>query len=104
MATTDADLRGKVALVTGGAKRVGRAIALRLAQAGMDVAITCHTSRDEARAVVREIDGEDLIVIRHMVYISITYDHRVIDGALAGQALNALVQSLEKMNEKTVTL
>ena len=59
MATTDADLRGKVALVTGGAKRVGRAIALRLAQAGMDVAITCHTSRDEARAVVREIEAMD---------------------------------------------
>jgi pyruvate/2-oxoglutarate dehydrogenase complex dihydrolipoamide acyltransferase (E2) component len=43
-------------------------------------------------------------VIRSMVYLSITYDHRVIDGALATQALAAMVRSLESMNEDTVTL
>ena len=51
------DLRGKVALVTGGAKRVGRAIALSLARAGIDVAITCRQSRDEADQVVRDIEA-----------------------------------------------
>ena len=30
--------------------------------------------------VVREINGEDVIAIRHIMYVSITYDHRVIDG------------------------
>lgn len=58
----------------------------------------------QKRPVVKTIDGEDVIVIRSMVYLSITYDHRVIDGALATQALAAMVKSLENMNEKTVTL
>jgi pteridine reductase len=47
----------KTALVTGGAKRVGRAVALKLAEAGMDVAITFNTSEAEADQVVREIEA-----------------------------------------------
>ncbi len=58
----------------------------------------------QKRPVVREVDGEDLIVVRSMVYLSITYDHRVIDGALATQALAAMVRSLERMNEKSVVI
>ncbi|MCX7737575.1 MAG: 2-oxoglutarate dehydrogenase, E2 component, dihydrolipoamide succinyltransferase [Candidatus Kapabacteria bacterium] len=56
------------------------------------------------RPVVKEIDGEDIIVVRHIAYVSITYDHRVIDGQLAGQCLAAIVKSLESMNEKTISL
>jgi 2-oxoglutarate dehydrogenase E2 component (dihydrolipoamide succinyltransferase) len=56
------------------------------------------------RPVVKEVEGNDLILVRHMMYCSITYDHRVIDGMLAGQALAAFVKSLENMNEKTITL
>jgi NAD(P)-dependent dehydrogenase (short-subunit alcohol dehydrogenase family) len=41
-------LAGKTAFVTGGARRIGRAIALALARAGADVAITFHTSQSEA--------------------------------------------------------
>ncbi|MEJ5200218.1 MAG: glucose dehydrogenase, partial [Anaerolineae bacterium] len=37
------DLNGKVALVTGGAVRVGKAIALALARAGADVVINYHS-------------------------------------------------------------
>lgn len=55
------------------------------------------------RPVVREIDGDDAIVIRHMAYVSITYDHRIIDGMLAGQCLAAIVKSLESMNEETLS-
>jgi len=58
----------------------------------------------QKRPVVKEVDGEDLVVVRHMVYVSITYDHRVIDGALATQALAAMVKSLESMNATTVAL
>jgi pteridine reductase len=47
----------KSALVTGAAKRVGREIALELARAGFDVAITYLSSEDDARAVVREIES-----------------------------------------------
>lgn len=56
------------------------------------------------RPVVKEVEGNDLIVIRHMVYMSITYDHRVVDGMLAGQCLAAVCESLESMNENTVRL
>lgn len=58
----------------------------------------------QKRPVVRELEGEDVIVIRSMVYLSITYDHRVIDGALASQALAAMCKALESVNEGTVTL
>jgi NAD(P)-dependent dehydrogenase (short-subunit alcohol dehydrogenase family) len=45
------------ALVTGGAIRVGRAIALALARAGFDVAIGYHRSADAARRTVRELEA-----------------------------------------------
>ncbi|HEV2136741.1 MAG TPA: SDR family oxidoreductase [Terracidiphilus sp.] len=48
-------LNGKVALVTGGARRIGRGIALSLAEAGADMAITYLTSQAEASATVKEI-------------------------------------------------
>ena len=54
---TQRSLEGRVALVTGGAKRVGRAIALKLASAGMDVAITYRRSKAEAGEVARAIEA-----------------------------------------------
>ena len=51
------DLQNKVALVTGGAVRVGKAIALAFAQAGADVAFSYNTSADEAETTKREIEA-----------------------------------------------
>lgn len=51
------DLDGRVALVTGAALRTGRALALAFAEAGADVIVHYHQSRDEALAVVREIEA-----------------------------------------------
>jgi len=48
-------LRGKTALITGAAKRLGRASALRLAAAGADVAITYRNSKKEAGETVAEL-------------------------------------------------
>ncbi|CAM2820264.1 enoyl-[acyl-carrier-protein] reductase FabL [Legionella worsleiensis] len=48
---------GKVALITGGARGIGKATALKLAQAGSDVAIVYYNSSDEAQALVREIEN-----------------------------------------------
>jgi 3-oxoacyl-[acyl-carrier protein] reductase/pteridine reductase len=58
-------LAGKRVLVTGAAKRIGREIALTLARAGAEVAITYRSSEAEAEAVVRELaalGGEALAV------------------------------------------
>lgn len=49
------DLSGKVAMVTGGAVRVGRAISLGLARAGARVVVHYHSSDAEARSLVAEI-------------------------------------------------
>ena len=49
-------LSGRVALVTGAAKRLGRVVALRLADEGADVAIHYGKSANEAREVVSEIE------------------------------------------------
>jgi len=48
-------LSGKSALVTGGARRIGREIALALARAGADVAITYLNSTAEAARTAEEI-------------------------------------------------
>jgi 3-oxoacyl-[acyl-carrier protein] reductase/pteridine reductase len=50
-------LRGKTALVTGAARRLGRASALALARAGADVAITFLDSGKEARETVVDLSG-----------------------------------------------
>jgi pteridine reductase len=49
-------LQGRVALVTGAAKRIGRAVALRLAREGADVAIHYGKSRDEAQQLAGDIE------------------------------------------------
>ena len=48
-------LRGKAALVTGGAKRIGREIALNLAAAGAEVTVNYLNSRTEAEETIKAI-------------------------------------------------
>lgn len=49
--------KGKVALVTGGARRLGREISLALARAGCDIVVNYSRSALEAQEVVREIEA-----------------------------------------------
>jgi 3-oxoacyl-[acyl-carrier protein] reductase len=49
------DLKGKVAVVTGGARDIGRAIVLGLAKAGASVVVNYHSSADAATALVDEV-------------------------------------------------
>lgn len=52
------------------------------------------------RPVVVETDQGDSIAIRHMMYISLSYDHRIIDGALGSTFLNAVAKELENFDTK----
>lgn len=47
------------------------------------------------RPMVIETPQGDAIAIRHMMYISLSYDHRIIDGALGSTFLNAVARELE---------
>ncbi|MEO0558181.1 MAG: 2-oxoglutarate dehydrogenase, E2 component, dihydrolipoamide succinyltransferase, partial [Bacteroidota bacterium] len=47
------------------------------------------------RPVVMETEAGDVIAIRHMMYVSLTYDHRIIDGSMAASLLAAYRRQLE---------
>jgi 2-oxoglutarate dehydrogenase E2 component (dihydrolipoamide succinyltransferase) len=51
--------------------------------------------RVEKRVVVREVDGVDTIQIRPMVYLTMTIDHRVLDGFTSNRFLSRVVEVLE---------
>jgi len=48
------------------------------------------------RPVVVEVDGEDAIAIRTMMYLALSYDHRVIDGVLGNRFLYRAARILEE--------
>ena len=50
------------------------------------------------RPMVVETPQGDSIAIRHMMYISLSYDHRIIDGALGSTFLNAVSKELENFD------
>ena len=50
------------------------------------------------KPVVIEVDGQDVIAIRHMMYLSHTYDHRVVDGKLGGMFVKKVADYLEKFD------
>ena len=51
--------------------------------------------------VVQDEDGQDAIAIRSMMNLTLTYDHRLVDGALAGRFLRDLRERLQSWNEST---
>ena len=69
-------LAGKVALVTGAARGIGRAVALKLAAAGCDVAVNYYNSADEAEALCAEMRalGRKAIAIQASVGVPDSVD------------------------------
>src|SRR5712664_2021713 len=48
------------------------------------------------RAVVRDLNGEDAIVVRPMMYLTLSYDHRVIDGVTGNGFLHRVRELIEE--------
>jgi NAD(P)-dependent dehydrogenase (short-subunit alcohol dehydrogenase family) len=78
------DINGKVALVTGGAKRVGKAIVLALAARGCKLVVHYHTSQSEAEATVQELldAGHEAIAVQADITQDADLD-RMIEAARA---------------------
>jgi len=60
------ELTGKVAIVTGAGRNIGRAIALALADAGASVLVNVRSNRAEAEAVVRDIEARGGRALLHV--------------------------------------
>ena len=84
------DLEGKTALITGGAKRVGRGITLTLARAGANVVINYNSSADDAERTAEE--AEALGVSALVVQASVSDYEQV--GAMVKRPSIALARSM----------
>lgn len=52
------------------------------------------------RPVVLETAEGDVIAVRHMMYLSLSYDHRIVDGSLGASFLTAVAKELEAFDPK----
>ncbi len=78
------NLHRRVALVTGGAHRVGRAIALALAEAGASIAIHYHSSAEQAQTTLAEIQALQVEAIALLANLTATSEaERLIDETIA---------------------
>ena len=101
----------KVALVTGGGNGIGRAIALRLANDGMDVAIA-DINKENMESVVKEIEAKGRkatgfladVSDRDQVYAAIEHTEKTLGGfdVMINNAGIAQVQPLDKVSPEEV--
>jgi 3-oxoacyl-[acyl-carrier protein] reductase len=109
LAASDTTLNGRVALVTGASRGIGRAIALALAEAGVDIAINYHTREADARQVDAQISamGRRTIVARADVSVAAEAAHLAADvqrrlgpiGILVNNAGVSRPQPIEEITE-----
>lgn len=83
-------LNGKTALVTGASRGIGRAIALRLAEDGVNVAVIYAGSADKAKAVVNEITA--------LGVNAKAYRCNVADSAAVNETVKAVTNDLGKID------
>ena len=83
-------LANQIALISGGARGIGRATALKLASAGCDVALIYHNSHEEAEAVAASIRGQGRRAI--------TLQADVSDPASVAEAFAELRKTFERLD------
>jgi len=54
------------------------------------------------RPVVIEVDGSDTIAVRHMMFLSLSHDHRLVDGMLGGKFLKYIKDYLENYDNRLI--
>ena len=103
------ELSGKVALVTGASRNIGRAIVLTLADAGAAVVVNTRRAREAAEAVVREIEAKGGQAMAALADVTDEAAVRaMIEGALARFGRldilvnNAAVRPAQKIDEMSL--
>ena len=84
------ELKGKVALVTGGGRRVGRALALALGERGATVAVHYNESASGAAEVVRELESGGVTAK--------AFGASLIDSAAPAKLINDIVVALGRLD------
>jgi 3-oxoacyl-[acyl-carrier protein] reductase len=97
-------LEGRVALVTGGSRGIGRAIALALGDSGASVAVNYRTRGEDAAAVVREIEaqGRRAIAVGADVSREPEVERLFADVTAALGAIDVLVSNAGIANPATI--
>lgn len=81
MSDDDGELAGRVALVTGGGRNIGRAIALELAAGGAAVAVNVRSNKSEAEGVVQEIEA---LGGKAAAFLGDVADPQAVEAMIAG--------------------
>jgi NAD(P)-dependent dehydrogenase (short-subunit alcohol dehydrogenase family) len=81
MSNCDKPLQGKAVFITGGARRLGRAIAVAMAEAGANVAITYRNSERDARRTIADVKRSGVRAVA--LYCDVT-DPKTVESALKG--------------------
>src|SRR5437868_4804924 len=84
------ELSGKVAIVTGAGRNIGRAIALALAEGGASILVNARSNRPEADAVVREVEAKGGKALVHI--------GDVADGAAVQAMVDAAVKRFGRLD------
>src|SRR5712691_4255386 len=104
MASTN-ELIGKVAIITGAGRNIGRAIALTLAEGGASIVVNARSNRAEAEAVAREVES---FGVKALVHIGDVADAKAVQ-AMADAAIqqfgriDCLVNNAALRREKAFT-